>query len=151
MSHAAKAPKTAKPAKAPKASAGAARSARRTAAKPGHRKQTGPRKTKPRAKKAPDNRGKAHGHRQHEKIGAHRHVKAHHEKKHHVKAHHEHHVTDKAHHPVHHKVHRKHEVHTRYGLHHVAKKTARGVVKAPHQARAAHLPHNGTAHHEQYK
>lgn len=40
---------------------------------------------------------------------------------------------------------------TRYGEAAKAKRSTSGVPKAAHKAKAAHLPHNGTAHHEQYK
>lgn len=147
MSHVAKAAKSAKAAKAPKSSAGTGK--KRVTARRHARKKTAPPKAKPAAKKHPDTRGKAHGHRRHETIGSH-HAK-HHEKKHHEKKHHEHHVTDKAHHHVKPREARKHEHHTRYGAHHKAAAAARGAVKPAHSAKAAHLPHNGTAHHEQYK
>jgi hypothetical protein len=75
------------------------------------------------------------------------HEKKHHEKKHHEKKHGE------THHKDHEKKHgeRKHEAVTSYGEKAKAETHHAGETKAAKTAKAAHLPHNGTAHHEQYK
>lgn len=44
----------------------------------------------------------------------------------------------------------KHEKLTRYGEKYTAKAHDAGATKKAKTAKAAHLPHNGTAHHEQY-
>jgi hypothetical protein len=46
---------------------------------------------------------------------------------------------------------RNHAAATVYGAPVRARRPAGGVPKAAHPAKASHVPHNGTAHHEQYK